>query len=115
MPRISIKDLDVLNCHPLLQKVYRDLLTSSFGVEANFYIITSAFRPNDRGVHGTTPLRGLDVRCHNVELGQKAADYLNARWRYDAERPKKKVAIFHNVGQGMHLHLQVHPNTIEIC
>jgi hypothetical protein len=32
-------------------------------------------------------------------------------WTYDTERPHKKCCIYHDVGQGKHIHFQVHPNT----
>ncbi|GAG88238.1 unnamed protein product, partial [marine sediment metagenome] len=35
----------------------------------------------------------------------------NAHWIYDPERLEKKCAKFHNTGQGVHIHLQVHRNT----
>ena len=104
---IQIKNLGVLNAHSALISVYNDLVKHY----PKFELITSAFRPGDSGVHGTLKLRGLDLRCRASDLGHVAEDFINGIWSYDPERPSKKVAIFHDVGQGLHLHLQVHPNT----
>lgn len=75
------------------------------------FIVTSLYRPADPGVHGQLPLRGMDLRCRNEALGQLIADLVNDVWIYDSTRPLKKCAIYHDVGKGKHLHLQVHPRT----
>lgn len=103
-----IKDLKILNLHPLLREVV-GWVTAKHGYD----IITSAHRPDDPGVHGTIPVRGIDLRIFNVGIAQLIANAINRRWIYDSERPGKKVAIVHDVGSGWHLHLQVHPNTAK--
>ena len=75
-------------------------------------IITSGFRDNDRGVHGTDPCRGLDIRSHHLKDPSALCDEINMKWIYDPKRPHMKCALFHDVGLGAHIHLQVHPNTI---
>jgi hypothetical protein len=90
------------------------LRTMAIGVEMYFgveFTATSLFRLGDSGVHGQLPLRGLDLRCHNETLGKAVAKYINSHWSYDESRLEKRCCIFHNAGQGWHLHLQVHPNT----
>ena len=74
-------------------------------------IITSAFRPGDIGVHGCG--RGLDYRTWHMTKKQvwDLVAYVNKKWVYDSQRPNIKVAIFHDVGRGPHLHLQVHHRT----
>lgn len=74
-------------------------------------VVTSLFRPGDPGVHGTIPLRGVDLRMRDSIKGLELAQMINAVWVYDPDRPHMKCAIFHDVGQGMHMHLQVHPRT----
>ena len=101
----KLKNIDVLNPSPMLKEIA--LGAFALGLDT----ITSAYRPGDKGVHGTQPLRGLDLRCRSESMGQLVAQDLNQRWIYDPERPQMKVAIYHDVGQGAHLHLQAHPNT----
>lgn len=80
-------------------------------------IITSLYRMNEEGVHGTLPLRGIDLRCKNQRTDglddNVLVHFVNRNWIYDPERPNMKVAIIHDVGQGRHIHLQTHPNTNE--
>jgi hypothetical protein len=57
-------------------------------------------------------VRGMDFECQDDELGYDCEQYLNDRWDYDPVRPQKVVCIYHDVGQGKHIHLQVHPRTI---
>jgi len=77
------------------------------------FTITSLYRPGDTGVHGTIPLRGVDLRLRNGRIGDALADLVNLAWVYDPDRPEKKCAIYHDVGKGEHLHLQVHPKTVK--
>lgn len=76
--------------------------------------VTSLYRINDKGVHGTLPLRGIDLRCHDEIVGKQVEDYINSRWQYDPARPEKKCCMYHDVGKGAHIHLQSHPNTRRI-
>jgi hypothetical protein len=104
-----LKNLEVLNLDTKLRNIVR-VLYEKYGL----CVITSAYRHGDTGVHGTQPLRGIDLRVRDDQLGVIVANYVNVRYRYDSARPDKKVAKYHDIGQGAHLHLQVHPNTIEI-
>lgn len=104
----------------LLLVGYDPLLVSILGYVDKKYgkaIITSGHRPGDKGVHGTIPCRGLDIRSH-VYYNPSAEDIvsdINNKWEYDPKRPKKNVAMVHSVGTGgIHIHFQVHPNTIFI-
>lgn len=101
---IDIYDLDFID--PTLKEVLksREEITGPG-------VITSLYRIDDPGVHGTLPLRGIDERCHLKSVGEAIAGYINARWIYDPTRPKKKVCICHNTGAGLHIHYQVHANT----
>ena len=75
------------------------------------FTITSLYRINDNGVHGTLPLRGIDLRCRESDFGKLIEDYVNNKWIYDPDRPDMKCCIFHDIGQGAHIHLQVHNKT----
>ncbi len=77
-------------------------------------IITSAFRKGETGVHGTIPLRAIDIRSYIYTNAQNVVDTLNQIWIYDSKRPKYKCAILHNTGKGLHIHLQVHHNTRKV-
>ena len=76
--------------------------------------VTSSYRQDDPGVHGSTPLRGIDVRSYIYNKPQVIVENINKAWIYDPNRPEKLCAIFHNVGYGAHIHLQVHDNTRKI-
>ena len=73
--------------------------------------VTSLYRMDDAGVHGQLPLRGIDLRMRNIEIGKRIAVIVNERWQYDFNRPDMKCAIIHGIGAKLHLHLQTHPNT----
>jgi hypothetical protein len=89
----------------------RDLLLW-LATETNYiYTITSMYRIGDCGVHGTIPLRGIDLRCRDKENGEYVASVINEAWVYDPERPKYKCCVLHGKGAALHLHLQVHANT----
>ena len=104
--KLDLAQLEFIN--PLL----RDL---ALAVEERFgeKTITSLYRIGDTGVHGMLPLRGLDFRCTSQIHGKEVETWVNERWIYDPSRETMKCCLFHSVGQGYHLHLQVHPNTIR--
>ena len=77
------------------------------------FCITSAFRPGDLGVHGTIPCRGLDIRSSLYKDPDDICRDINEHWTYDASRPSLKCALYHDVGQGPHIHLQVCAKTYE--
>ena len=105
--KIDIGQLEFI--HPLLREMVLD-------IERQFaeFTVTSLFRIGDKGVHGTLPLRGIDLRCHDDRFGRRVAEYANDKWSYDPSRPAKVVCMFHNTGQGDHLHFQVHPKTKKL-
>jgi hypothetical protein len=75
--------------------------------------ITSIYRINDSGVHGTLPVRGTDFGINNDS--QDIRNYLNHRWIYDPIRPGLVVCKYgDNDLTGRHddhVHIQVHRNT----
>ena len=93
---------------PKLREMVLDV-EESFGVE---FTITSLFRINDNGTHGTLLLRAVDLRCRQDTLGFGVEDYVNSKWEYNGTNGKN-CALYHNnrKGGGKHIHLQVHPNT----
>ena len=73
--------------------------------------ITSGYREGDPGVHGQNPCRGADIRSWHYNDPQAAVNDINKHWIYDPNRPKKQCAILHDIGRGVHIHLQSHPLT----
>lgn len=89
------------------------MLLNDVAEEFGFGVITSLYRIGDPGVHGTLPLRGIDERCRDRYLGNLKVAYVNSKWSYDYQQPELKCALYHDVGQGIHMHYQVHPNTVR--
>lgn len=114
---VLFKNKDVLfaaleyGIHPTLLEVFDDVI--SISVNGKDIVVTSAHRDNDHGVHGTVPARGLDIRSWAFANPEKMVNEINKIWQYDPTRPNMHVALMHDVGKGMHIHLQVHPNTIR--
>jgi len=107
MSKIEIKDLEVLNLYPKLIPIVKDVMEFS-----GLNMITSAYRPGDEGVHGQMPVRGIDLRCFDRQTAKIVEENTNEKWVYDPDRPSMQVCIAHDTGQGFHLHLQCHRNTI---
>lgn len=110
---IKVKDIHVLEsilshqAHPKLV----DLL-KWFSIRYSNTIFTCAFEERDYpSVHSMDPYRGMDIRSWFYDAPQVVADDVNDHWQYDPKRPERKCAIYHDVGRGAHLHLQVHDNT----
>lgn len=113
--KIEIKDKKVLSAlmnrlyHPILIDIVSDV-ADKFGI-----VITEAYRdqkhPND--LHGTYPVRAIDLRSWIYELPEIVENYINNKWIYDPKRSAMKVAILHDSGQGVHFHIQVYPNTCK--
>ena len=103
--RIDIQQLEFID---LKLRTILVMIEKELGFE---FTITSLYRINDGGVHGTLPLRGADLRCKDDRLGYYIASWINDRWVYDSSRLDMECAIYHDAGSGGHLHLQVHPDT----
>lgn len=93
--------------HPFLVRLLL-WLEAETGLE---FTITSPHRIDDSGVHGTLPLRAVDLRCRSREVGEVIAKLINDHWKYDHIRPVMECAVLHGVGYNLHLHIQVHANT----
>jgi len=112
---IIIKDPDILiglmerNYSPLLIRIIADV------AKEHGLVMTESYREkrHRNDLHGTQPVRAIDLRtwCYPDGLAYRIMDEINNRWEYDPIRPEKQVAIIHDVGQGMHFHIQVHPHT----
>jgi len=105
--RIDIIQLEFI--HRTLRTILVELEEET-GIE---FTTTSLFRMGDSGVHGQLPLRGTDLRCRSMLLGQVIEDKINSEWQYDKTRPELKCALLHGEGANLHLHIQVHPNTVR--
>ena len=62
-------------------------------------------------LHGTTPMRAIDLRSWEYPDPQMVADEVNKVWTYDPTRPRRQVCVYHDSGKGAHFHVQAHPNT----
>ena len=110
--QIIIKDHNVLRA--ILERQYSPILIQIICDMAKDHgcVITSAYRENDEGVHGH--MRGIDCRswCYQDAKAWQIMGEINNRWEYDHKRPDKKCCILHKTKNGgLHLHIQVHPNT----
>ena len=104
--RTDFKQLNYL--HPKLRKIL-SWLEKTTGLE---FTETSSYRIDDKGVHGTEPCRGYDLRMRHVAIGEAICNHINTTWTYDPARLELKCAVLHGKGSNLHIHLQVHPNTV---
>ena len=114
---INCKDKTVLRgvlsvgWHPLLIDLYVWLLDR---YEDNI-VLTCAYEDRDYpSTHSVDPLRAFDIRSWVFKDPQAVTDNINQHWKYDPDRMDMNVAIYHDVGRGKHIHLQVHDNTMEV-
>ena len=94
-----------------LHKTLRELLVWLERTTGLEFTETSSWRPHDDGVHGTSPVRGYDVRMRSETIGQAVADHINDAREYDPGRPDLACAVLHGEASNVHLHIQVHGNT----
>ena len=108
--QIVIKDVDVLA--PFLHPRMFDLVKWILPWFPPPFLITSAWRPDDPGIHGIFPLRALDVRSRHLQdpIITQVIDEINSHWEYG--KAGKLVCIHHDIGLGEHFHLQVRDETI---
>ena len=110
---IIIKDTYVLqgllnnNFHHMLQEIILST-ADKFGL-----VVTESYRKQKHrnDLHGTDPIRAIDIRSWCYTYPEGVADWINETWIYDPDRPDMKCAILHDAGSGMHFHIQVHPMT----
>ena len=114
---IQVKDYKVLRS--LLQATYHPkMIALAIWITHRYSntVITSGWREEkvwsgDSGIHGTFPCRALDWSTKGWDNPKAIADDINENWQYDPDRLMMKCAIVHDVGQGVHLHTQVHEKT----
>jgi len=105
---IEIRNLSVLealltkNYHTTLIDIILELIAAIGEV-----VITEGWREGG-GVHSTEPCRGIDLRSwvYTPEQQIRIVDSVNSTWIYDPKRPEMKCCILHDVGKGVHIHLQ---------
>ncbi|MFA6198656.1 MAG: hypothetical protein WC734_05940 [Patescibacteria group bacterium] len=68
--------------------------------------VTSIFRRSDNGVHGYWRGIDLSVRGFGLSRVEEIVERLNARYPYDPKRKKMVTYLLHDVGFGLHLHIQ---------
>ena len=90
--------------HPKLKEVFWWSLNYFWDV-----VVTSAYRENDSGVHGTIPYRGIDIRSYIYPDVEDRVKCANATWDYG--KKGKKVFLYHDAGSGNHIHIQVSMKT----
>lgn len=103
--KLDIKQLKFVN--PTLRKICV-WLEKETGLG---FTVTSIYRDGDDGVHGTMPVRGVDLRMRNIPIGLAIIEFINRNWAYDHSRPEMECAVLHGEGSDLHIHLQVHNNT----
>ena len=115
MSEIAFTNIDVLKgmfrvaWHP---KLIALLVWIKIRYDKASIILTCAYEERDYpSPHSTKPLRAFDMRSTTFKYPANIAKDINSEWVYDPGRPDKRVAIYHDVGRGLHLHLQVHDNT----
>lgn len=103
-------DIDQLE---FIDRTLRDLVLWLDESTSNESTVTSLHRIGDPGVHGVLPIRGIDLRSRDEGDGKLLETHINDNWSYDFRRPDKKCAKLHGEGYNLHLHIQVHPNTVR--
>ena len=107
---IRIKDIAVfygiiaVRWHPKLVEV----VTWADQQYPKLLVFTSAHRPGP-GVHGTDPLRAIDLRSRHFIDPVVVCDNFNDEWDYG--KSPYKVCVCHDSGQGIHFHIQVRDET----
>jgi hypothetical protein len=112
--------VEVQQRNPLLLELvlyFADISFNTYGKDA---ICTSIYRgPGDpmydaKSVHGKW--RGADFRSRiykDWELSELDV-HVNRAWLYDLDRPHLQCMLVHGEGYNRHIHLQVHPNTVQV-
>lgn len=117
---ICLKDYTVLRA--LMKATYHPKMIALAMWIAHRYTnptITSGYREEktwsgDSGIHSTFPCRALDWSVKGWPDPSAVANDINSNWTYDPSRLEMKCAIVHNIGQGIHLHTQVHERTVYL-
>ena len=113
--KIEIKNVDVLKAL-LNLKIDHSLMDIILWVASKYGIcFTEGWRAARRSgdVHNTVPLRAVDLRSwfYQPTVAEDIEWNINKIWEYDPNRPDMKCAWIHDSGNGIHFHIQTHPNT----
>ena len=106
--KIDLSQLEFID--PVLREMALSV-ESHFGVE---FTVTSLYRipsGTPSSTHEVIPLRAIDLRCHDHDLGESVENYINSIYSYDPNRSSKRCCMYHDAGGGFHIHLQTHSNT----
>ena len=77
-------------------------------------LLTCAHESRDYiSLHDMEPLRAFDLRSGLFDNPQETELEINLHWIYDFNRDDLKVGMVHDVGRGIHFHIQVHGNTMK--
>ena len=112
---VVIKNPDVLRS--LMEYRFEPIRVSIVIYIANKHgiIITEGYRvkKHRNDLHGTIPVRAIDIRSwvYPDTKVYRIMTAVNNKWEYDFKRPNKKTMIVHDVGRGIHAHIQCSPNT----
>lgn len=112
---IEIKNIEVLKglllpeFHPRLVEVVEWVI----GRWEKIFITCGYEARNYASVHSVIPVRGLDCRSSIYPDPKAVVKEINQHWAYDPARPEMAVAILHDTGRGMHIHLQATATTQE--
>jgi hypothetical protein len=113
---IQIKDTTVLEglltfpAHPTLIK-----LLAWFSIRYSQTVITCGWEKRGRpSTHDCIPYRAVDVRSTVFEHPEDVEADINQHWIYDPERHDMRCAVYHDIGRGAHIHLQVHELTKRV-
>ena len=116
---IQVKNPSVLR-ELLVERYHPILVELMLWIEHRYnkIVLTSGYREDDPGVHGTIPCRGMDIRSWGLLKKDNSridpislCNDVNEHWQYDPDRPEMVCCKRHNTGQGWHIHNQVSKNT----
>ena len=112
---IVFKSYDVLRSYMDVQKHYKLRIIEKWIIQKyKQIVITCAHERREYpSVHDVIPLRGLDIRSRIYTYPETVVSEINKKWTYDPLRTDLKCAVLHDIGKGIHIHLQVCDNTIK--
>ena len=111
---IEIKDPSV--CLGMLLWQYHHKLCQVFNWLLHRYsnvTFTETYRPKQHAndLHGTIPVRAIDIRSWNYPDPLQIQADINKKWEYDPARPDMMCCVYHGKGKEKHFHIQVHKRT----
>jgi len=104
--------------HPVVRMIVLEAAEHALGTHGWLFEVTSCLRTAEEdaklggsGIHVTG--RAVDVSARSIPdaLVHAVTEWVNARWRYDPQRPRLTCCYSAPHGTGPHLHFQVHERT----